>query len=226
MKLLTISDLSVTVSGKTVLNGINMEIGNGEVVALLGANGSGKSSLANVLMGNNAYEISGGRIEFEGENLGAIAVDERVRRGLYVAWQNPLSIPGVSVFNLAKASYESIGKTIEKLTEFKIKLEELAKRVGLGNEHVSRSVNEGFSGGERKRLEILQLLLLQPRLAVLDEIDSGLDSTGVLMMAKVINEMREMGTSFILITHNKKILEKVKINQTLEISNGKLSTRV
>lgn len=226
MKLLTISDLSVTVSGKTVLNGINMEIGNGEVVALLGANGSGKSSLANVLMGNNAYEISGGRIEFVGENIGAITVDERVRRGLYVAWQSPLSIPGVSVFNLAKASYESTGKTIEKLTEFKTKLEELAKRVGLGNEHVSRSVNEGFSGGERKRLEILQLLLLQPKLAVLDEIDSGLDSAGVLMVTKVINEMREKGTSFILITHNKKILEKVKIDQTLEISDGKLSARV
>lgn len=226
MKLLTISDLSVTVQGKTVLNGINMEISNGEVVALLGANGSGKSSLANVLMGNNAYEISGGRIEFVGENIGAITVDERVRRGLYVVWQSPLSIPGVSVFNLAKASYESTGKTIEKLTEFKTKLEELAKRVGLGNEHVSRSVNEGFSGGERKRLEILQLLLLQPKLAVLDEIDSGLDSAGVLMVTKVINEMREKGTSFILITHNKKILEKVKIDQTLEISDGKLSARV
>lgn len=226
MKLLTISDLSVTVQGKTVLDGINMELGAGQVLALIGANGSGKSSLANVLMGNGFYEILGGKIELAGENIGELTVDERVRSGLYVAWQNPISIPGVSVFNLAKASFEAMGNKIDKLTEFKKMLEELALTVGLSKEHVSRSVNEGFSGGERKRLEILQLLLLQPKLVVLDEIDSGLDNEGVLMITNVINEMREKGTSFILITHNKKILEQVKIDKTLEMSNGKLSARV
>lgn len=216
--ILKISHLNVTVPHKLVLQDFSMSIQNeGEIAAVVGPNGSGKSSLFNVLLGNESYRVSENqktkkpKIEFEGKDLLAMTSDERARAGLYVAWQNPVVIPGVSVFNLCRASYEARGGKIDKLTEFRDKLESLAVRVGLTKEYIARSVNEGFSGGERKRLELLQLLLLFPKLAVLDEVDSGLDSKGVNTLIAIISEMRAQGTSFILISHNKKLIEKIGI---------------
>lgn len=188
-------------------------MGKGEIHALMGPNGSGKSSLVNAMLGNPNYKVEGGEVEFMGQSLLDLTSDERARAGLFVAWQTPVMIPGVSVFSLCKASYEAMGKKIGKLTEFKLKLEKLAEKVGLPAEYVSRSVNEGFSGGERKRLELLQLLLLKPKLAILDEIDSGLDSAGVKILVKIMQEMQKEGASFLLITHNKKILDEVEIKQ-------------
>lgn len=227
--LLSITNLQVTVKGKTVIDGLSLELFEGETAFLMGANGSGKSSLANVLLGNKEYRISnieGAKITFDGKDLLAMTTDGRAKAGLFVAWQNPIAIPGVSVFNLCKSSYEAMGNTIPSLTEFKKTLEDLAKKVGLTNSHVVRNINEGFSGGEKKRLELLQLLLLKPKLAVLDEIDSGIDSEGIKMTVKILQEMKEQGTSVILITHNKKLLDEVSADHKWEISNGRLSTRV
>lgn len=224
--ILGISNLQVTVEDKIVLNGLSIEIFPGEIGFLMGANGSGKSSLANVLMGNSIYSVRGGEVLFEGQNLLTMSSDERAKEGLFLAWQNPVSIPGVSVFNLCRASYEARGNKIESLTEFKKMLETLAEKVGLSKVHISRSVNEGFSGGEKKRLELLQLLLLKPKLAVLDEIDSGIDSEGIVMTLQILREMKEWGASVILITHNKRLLEEIVADKTWEIENGRLSTRV
>ena len=224
--LLEVVNLTASVNSKVVLRDFSIKVNEGEVVALMGANGSGKSSLTNTLLGSDQYVVQSGQVTFEGKNLLKMRVDERAKAGLFVAWQSPIMIPGVSVFSLCKTAYELRGKKIAKLIDFKQKLEKLAIKVGLGKEYVSRGVNEGFSGGERKRLELLQLLLLEPKLVILDEIDSGLDSDGVGRLVSIINKMKTVGTSFILITHNKKLLNEVETDQTLEIAHGRLSTGI
>jgi Fe-S cluster assembly ATP-binding protein len=224
--LLSITDLQVAVENKTVIKGLTLKLSPGQTAFLMGANGSGKSSLANVLLGNPNYLVTAGKIVFDSQDLLSMSSDERAKAGLFVAWQNPISIPGVSVFNLCKSSYEALGNTITSLTEFKKSLEDLAERVGLTREHIVRNVNEGFSGGEKKRLELLQLLLLKPKLAVLDEIDSGIDSEGIKMTVKVLKELKNQGMSVILITHNKRLLDEVVADQTWEMAHGRLSTGV
>lgn len=222
--LLDVNNLQVTVENKTVIKDFHLQVNKGEVVALMGPNGSGKSSLAMTLMGDARYEVSvkEGDFQFNGKELLGMSIDERSRAGLYNAWQNPISVPGVSVFRLCKSSYESHGHKIGELVTFKKKLEELAVKVGLTKEHVSRNVNEGFSGGERKRLELLQLLLLKPKLAILDEIDSGLDIDGLKMVAQIINEMKDEGTAFVLITHYKKLLDYIAVDKICIMKAGKI----
>jgi len=223
--LLSITNLQVTVENKIVIDRLSLDLPTGETAFLMGPNGSGKSSLVNILLGNPNYKVDSGEIQFRGHNLLLMSSDERAKMGLYIAWQNPVTIPGVSVFNLCRASYEAMGNKIESLTRFKKTLEDLAKRVGLTSHHVARNINEGFSGGEKKRLELLQLLLLKPKLAVLDEIDSGIDILGIRMTVEILNEMKKQGTSVILITHNKRLLDEVKVDRKWEITNGRLSTR-
>ena len=179
------------------------------------------------LVGDFRYKILGeSKVVFDGKNLLDMSSDERARAGLFTVWQNPVSVPGVSVFTLCRTSYEAMGNKIATLTEFKQTLETLAKRVGLTKEHISRSVNEGFSGGEKKRLELLQLLLLNPKLVILDEIDSGLDSKGISIVVETVNNLKQTGTSFIMITHNKRLLEDVAVDTVWEMKHGQLQARV
>ncbi len=214
--ILDIKNLQITVEEKVVLAGFNLSIKEGEVVALLGPNGSGKSSVAMTLLGNSNYKVSdASKIQFLGKDLKQLSVDERAKVGLYIAWQNPVSIPGVTVFNFCKSITTQTGT----LVEFKKYLEDLLVKVELPKEYIGRGVNEGFSGGERKRLEMLQLLLLSPKLAVLDEVDSGLDTKGVQILAEVVNELKAKGTSFLLITHNTKLTDKVKVDQVCTTTN-------
>jgi len=230
--ILSISRLQVVVEGKKVISDLDLEVAVGQVVAITGANGSGKSSLAQAIMGDERYrvaapdgEASSSKVTFEGKDLLAMSIDERAKAGIFVAWQNPITIPGVSVFSLSKSSFEARGYKIDKLTEFKTRLEEIARDVGLSKEHITRGVNEGFSGGEKKRLELLQLLLIKPKLAILDEIDSGLDGDGLKIVGKLVAQMKLKGTAFILITHNKKLLEEISVDKIFEMKYGKLSTR-
>ncbi|MEI8232606.1 MAG: ATP-binding cassette domain-containing protein [bacterium] len=229
--LLTIENLEISVGPKIVLNGIDLNVGKGEMVMIIGPNGGGKSSLANFLMGNPNYLLTNNHglnptLQFDQQDLLTMSTEQRSKAGLFVSWQNPISIPGLSVFSLCKTSYEVHGNKIHRLVEFKKMLEELAIEVGLTKEYVSRNVNDGFSGGERKRLELLQLLLLSPKLAVLDEIDSGLDTQGINILIRIISQMKILGTSFILITHNEKLRGEIKVDQILEMKNGRLSARI
>lgn len=225
-EILTISSLSASITGMRVLSGIGAKLGSSQIMAIIGANGGGKSSLAQVLMGNPEYEIEQGEIIYDGVDLFTLSIDERARRGLYVAWQNPVTIPGVSVFALCKAAYEAREEKIDNLSEFKQKLEKLAIEVGLTESHISRFINDGFSGGEKKRLELLQLLLLKPKLVILDEIDSGLDKSGRELILKVIKKLKEKGTSFIIISHYEQLIEKIKPEIVLEMKNGQLLPRI
>lgn len=224
--LLSVRDLRVEVEGKLVVGGVSFVIDKAKVIALTGANGSGKSSLAMAMLGDSRFKVQGSsRMMFDSVDLLKMSVDERARAGLFVAWQNPVIIPGMSIFSLCKASYESRGKTIDKLTKFKVKLEELTNQVGLPKQYINRNVNEGLSGGEKKRLELMQLLLLQPKLAILDEMDSGMDSEGVKKLIRIVNEMRVNGTSFVLITHNRKLLDEIEIDETWEMRDGSIHIR-
>jgi len=221
--------LRVSVAEKSIINGLDFEIYPGEVVALMGPNGSGKSSFALCLMGDSRYEIdANSKAEFLGKNMLAMDASERAKNGLFVAWQNPVTIPGVSLFNMCRASYDAIftfqkkNKEYKSLVELKKKLETLSELVGLSKSIISRNVNEGFSGGEKKRLELMQLLLLKPKVAILDEIDSGLDVDGLKMVAKIIKQVQREGAAIILITHYKKLLEYVEVNTVCVMKEGKI----
>ncbi len=224
--LLEISDLAGSIGQKKVLKNISFQLKAGSLLAIVGANGGGKSSLAQILMGNPEYLVEQGSITYDGSDLVSLKVEERASLGLYVAWQNPVTIPGVTVFSLCKAAYEANGHTIKKLVEFKKLLEELAVSVGLTAEHVARFVNDGFSGGEKKRLELLQLLLLKPKLVVLDEIDSGLDQDGRALIVKVARELRNGGTGLIVISHYDQLINELKPDNVLEMANGQLQARI
>lgn len=226
MSLLTITDLVVKIENKKVLDDVSLKIEKGEVVAITGPNGSGKSTLANTLLGSKQLSVISGQIRFGGKDLLTMTVDERARAGLFVAWQTPVSIPGISVFTLCKTAYEVAGNTIVSVVGFKEKLEKLAERVGLTKNLISRNVNEGFSGGERKRLELLQLLLLSPKLAILDEIDSGLDQAGREMVVSVVEEMRVGGTAVMVISHYRELLTQITIDKLWEIRRGRIQTGI
>lgn len=225
-EILTITSLSAVIENKSVLNGVSAKLKPSQIMAIIGANGGGKSSLAQVLLGNPEYEIKQGEIVYDGVDLIKLSVDERARRGLYVAWQNPVTIPGVTVFALCKAAYEARGEKIDSLSSFKQKLEKLALEVGLTEAHISRFVNDGFSGGEKKRLELLQLLILKPKLVVLDEIDSGLDKSGRELIIKIIKQLKDGGASFIVISHYEQLIEKIKAEIVMEMVNGQLHPRI
>jgi Fe-S cluster assembly ATP-binding protein len=207
---LEIQNLHVTVEGKEILKGVDLAVSKGEVHALMGPNGSGKSTLANAIMGHPGYEIAEGKILFRGEDVTEMEADERARAGLFMAFQYPSAIPGVSVLNFLRtainAHRKARGEDPIGLKDFRKVLEEQMERLKVDREFTRRYLNEGFSGGEKKRCEILQMAVLKPVVSVLDETDSGLDIDALRTVADAVNAMRGPDVGVLIITHYQRIL--------------------
>jgi Fe-S cluster assembly ATP-binding protein len=211
--LLSIEDLHARVDGKQILNGVNLEVNTGEVHAIMGPNGSGKSTLAYVLAGRPGYEVTGGRVVFEGRDLLRLTPEERARAGLFLGFQYPVEIPGVNNVYLLKAAVNAArkqrGLPEVDAFEFLALVREQMQLMRMDDSFLSRGVNEGFSGGEKKRNEILQMLVHEPRLAVLDETDSGLDIDALKVVAAGVNSQRSPQRACVLVTHYQRLLEYV-----------------
>ena len=224
--LLKITDLYVSIEGKSILNGLSMTVYPGEVHAIMGPNGSGKSTLANILAGREEYTVESGTIEYDGQNLLDMEVDERALAGIFLAFQYPVEIPGVSNSNFLK-SIVNAKRTYQGLPEFNA-LEMLKfirsrmNAIEMDENLLKRSLNDGFSGGEKKRNEILQMSLLEPRLAILDETDSGLDIDALRIVAEGVNNLRSSERSFIVVTHYQRLLNYIVPDYVHVLSDGKI----
>jgi Fe-S cluster assembly ATP-binding protein len=223
--MLRIDGLSVSVLNDRILDGVSLDVSPSDVIALMGANGSGKSSLASAILGSQQYVVNEGKVVFAGKDLLAMSIDERSRAGILVAWQNPVAVPGLSVLSYLRGIYEAHGNKISTMVAFRDMVVGILERVGLDAGVIGRNLNDGFSGGEKKRFELVQLLLLQPKLAILDEIDSGLDVDGLRMVTGIVEELRSTGTAFILITHYKKLLDYVVVDKVVVLSKGKVTAQ-
>jgi Fe-S cluster assembly ATP-binding protein len=211
--MLEINNLHVNIDGKQILKGIDLKINEGEVHAIMGPNGSGKSTLAQVIAGREEYEVTGGEIIYEGKNLLEMSPEDRARAGVFLAFQYPVEIPGVSNTNLLKTAVNEIRKYrgLEELDamEFLTLIKERMKLVDLDQTLLSRSVNEGFSGGEKKRNEIFQMAVLEPKLGILDETDSGLDIDALKIVANGVNKLKSDKNSIIVVTHYQRLLNYI-----------------
>ena len=219
---LEIKDLHVNVEGKPILKGVNLEVRKGQVHALMGPNGSGKSTLSYTLMGHPKYEIVKGDILVDGESVKDMPPDERARKGLFLAFQYPMVIPGVTVQNFLRAAYNAAKQKDLTPLEFNMLFLEKMQTMNIPKEFARRYVNEGFSGGEKKRLEILQMAVLEPSIAVLDEPDSGLDIDAVRVVADGINAFRSADTGVLIITHYQRILNYVKPTNVTVLVDGRV----
>jgi Fe-S cluster assembly ATP-binding protein len=223
---LEIRDLHATVEGKEILRGINLSVKKGEIHAIMGPNGSGKSTLAKILAGHPAYVVTKGEVLFEGRNLLELAPDERAREGVFLAFQYPVEVPGVSNAQFMRLAYNEKRKHLgeEELDplEFKDLLAERAKVVEMDAGLMSRSVNEGFSGGEKKRNEILQMAVLEPKLAVLDETDSGLDIDALRIVSEGVNKLRTPENAVVLVTHYQRLLNYIVPDQVHVLFKGRI----
>ncbi len=223
--MLQLQNLNASVNEKSILKGLNLEIKPGEVHAIMGPNGSGKSTLANILSGKNGYEVSGS-LKYEGENLQDIPIEERAQKGIFLAFQYPLEIPGVNTTNFLKTSLNSIRKAngekeLDTLTLLKL-IKEKASELEIDEKFLSRQLNVGFSGGEKKKNEILQMKLLEPKLAILDETDSGLDIDALRIVADGVNSHKNKNNAFLIITHYQRLLDYIKPDYIHVLSNGKI----
>lgn len=211
--MIQIKNLHATVDGKKILNGINLEVNKGEVHAIMGPNGSGKSTLANVLAGHEGYEVTDGEVIFNGKDLLDMAPEDRAREGMFLAFQYPIEIPGISNSVFLKTAIDEIrkykGEEEISAKDFLALIKEKAKILEMDNSLVSRSVNSGFSGGEKKRNEILQMLMLNPTLALLDETDSGLDIDALKIVSKGVNVFRSENNGVIMVTHYQRLLDYI-----------------
>lgn len=212
--MLKIENLHASIGDKEILKGINLTVGKGEVHAIMGPNGSGKSTLSSVLVGHPSYEVTEGSVTFEGEDILELEPEERAHRGLFLSFQYPVEIPGVSMVNFMRAALNERRKAagLDPLpaADFLKLMKQKRELVELDNKLASRSVNEGFSGGEKKRNEIFQMAMLEPKLAILDETDSGLDIDALRIVAKGVNELRSPENSTIVITHYQRLLDYIR----------------
>ena len=212
--MLEIKDLHATINGKEILKGINLTVKTGEVHAIMGPNGSGKSTLSNVLVGHPAYEVTKGSVTFNGKDLLALSPEDRSHEGLFLSFQYPVEIPGVSMVNFMRTAVNEkrkyLGLEPLSASEFLKLMREKRAVVELDNKLANRSVNEGFSGGEKKRNEIFQMAMLEPKLSILDETDSGLDIDALRIVAEGVNKLKTPETSCIVITHYQHLLDYIK----------------
>jgi Fe-S cluster assembly ATP-binding protein len=222
--MLKIENLHVEIDGNEIVKGLDLEVGKGEIHAIMGPNGSGKSTLANVLMGHPRYEMTEGSVTFEGEDVLELEPDERAKMGMFLAFQYPSEVPGVSVANFLRTAINSVREEeLSPMEMYKLLQEKMAV-MRMDPKFAERYLNEGFSGGEKKRNEILQLLMLQPQLAILDETDSGLDIDALQVVARGVNEMRAPDFSAVLITHYQRILRYIEPDRVHVMLDGRLVT--
>jgi Fe-S cluster assembly ATP-binding protein len=222
--MLTVENLHVEIDGNEIVKGLDLEVGTGEIHAIMGPNGSGKSTLANVLMGHPRYEVSEGSVTFEGEDVLELEPDERAKLGMFLAFQYPSEVPGVSVANFLRTAVNSVREEDLSPMEMYRLLQEKMSVMKMDSKFAERYLNEGFSGGEKKRNEILQLLMLEPRLAILDETDSGLDIDALQVVARGVNEMRAPDFSAVLITHYQRILRYIEPDRVHVMLDGRIVT--
>lgn len=221
-KLLEIRDLHAGVEGKEILKGLNLLVNKGEVHVILGPNGSGKSTLMNVIMGHLKYTVTSGTMQFAGEDMKELKTFERARRGLFLSFQTPEEIPGITVENMIRTARQTITGQKVKILPFRKELKATMQELKMKPEYAQRYMNVGFSGGEKKRNEILQLLMLQPKLALLDETDSGLDVDAVQIVSEGVARFHNEENSCLIITHNTRILEKLKVDRVHVLMDGRI----
>jgi Fe-S cluster assembly ATP-binding protein len=222
--MLKIDNLRVEIDGQEILKGLELEVGKGEIHAIMGPNGSGKSTLANVLMGHPRYEITSGSVTFEGEDVLELEPDERARMGMFLAFQYPSEVPGVSVANFLRTAVNSVREEELSPMEMYRLLQEKMAVMQMDPKFAERYLNEGFSGGEKKRNEILQMLMLDPKLAIMDETDSGLDIDALQVVAKGVNELRGPDFSAVIITHYQRILRYIEPDHVHVMLDGRIVT--
>jgi len=224
--MLSIKGLQASVEDKQILKGLNLEVKAGEVHAIMGPNGSGKSTLASVLAGRDAYEVTGGEVTLDGKNLLELSPEDRAREGLFLAFQYPVEIPGVSNINFLKTAVNEIraykGLPPMEAKEFLKRVKEKQKLVEFDAKLANRSLNEGFSGGEKKRNEIFQLAMLEPKLSILDETDSGLDIDALRIVANGVNHLRSKDNAFVVITHYQRLLDYIVPDFVHVLYKGKI----
>ena len=224
--MLSVTNLDVAVNGGMILNELNLEIRAGEVHAIMGPNGSGKSTFANVLAGHPGYEVTAGSVIYEGQDLLQMDPEERARQGVFLAFQYPVEIPGVSNVYMLKAAVNQIrkhrGENELDAVKFLKLVREKMKLVEMKEEFLHRSVNEGFSGGEKKRNEIFQMAMLEPKLAILDETDSGLDIDALKVVAQGVNELRDASRSIVLVTHYQRLLDYIVPDYVHVLAGGRV----
>jgi Fe-S cluster assembly ATP-binding protein len=222
-KLLHIEDLHVTVEGREILRGLNLSLDKGEIHAIMGPNGSGKSTLAYVLTGRPGYEVTAGKVLYNGEDILGLAPDQRAQRGIFLAFQYPTEVPGVSVVNFLRTAYNAIhADKTKSAMEFRLYLQEKVDLLEIPAELIERYVNQGFSGGEKKRNEILQMAVLEPELAILDETDSGLDIDALKHVSAGVNKLAGPEVGILLITHYQRLLNYIKPSSVHVLMGGKI----
>ncbi len=222
--MLRIENLHVEIDDNEIIRGLNLEVGKGEIHAIMGPNGSGKSTLSNVLMGHPRYEVTGGTVTFMGEDVFELEPDERAKLGMFLAFQYPSEVPGVSVANFLRTAVNSVREEELSPMEMYKLLQEKMRIMQMDPKFAERYLNEGFSGGEKKRNEILQMLMLNPKLAIMDETDSGLDIDALQVVARGVNELRGPEFSAVVITHYQRILRYIEPDRVHVMLDGRIVT--